>query len=591
MNRIAGIRLAVFLIALVVGFASLHWRTSAILDTTDQLIDDANELLRVVKGIRDGSSAKAAQAEVVKLAGKMKAGEDKFEAKRQEVNRNGGVTENGVAAVDKKIDQYKSIVVQIEHEIERIALMPNLPPDFLSSLQAAVGVSSGQVAQNESPFVPEPAQPAIPTSFGDLRRHMGREMPAGPSMGPRPGAESRPHNRSIGGGSQVGGYGELIERFGRDKVVRVIVVNYAAIAAQIDKVAKEISNAAPEMVSCEMTGPQVLLAPVNDFDAFCKRLSFAEIGMRDDAQKIVTIKVELTRFGAPPSQSADRAPEHFGDPNRDIVSSLLGQYGAARPDASDHSSASSSSREPDTGSKTPESEQLKNLRPGVLSRSDPATSEANPFTEQGTGSPTSDEQQREYSRLAEAINSDETLIRQDAVSALLKVKPSDVADPKTRKAIARGYKNVATGSDPFQAAKAVQGLVIWGGKYSVPILVEVMEKDTRGMLEEVYGALVELKDPKGAAALTEQLVNSSKREKVSDAIKQMGEVGEDALINAISSNNSDVAIEAVKLLGKIGTQRCLALLTTASDSPNDDIRGAAADAKSAVEKRIKTTSD
>src|SRR5438105_3098771 len=79
--------------------------------------------------------------------------------------------------------------------------------------------------------------------------------------------------------------------------------------------------------------------------------------------------------------------------------------------------------------------------------------------------------QREYARLAQLLNSDDTFGKREAVDAFLKVRPSDVPDANTRKLIARGYRDIATGTDFFEKEKAIQGLAIWGGKYSVPILI------------------------------------------------------------------------------------------------------------------------
>src|SRR5262245_8906343 len=47
--------------------------------------------------------------------------------------------------------------------------------------------------------------------------------------------------------------------------------------------------------------------------------------------------------------------------------------------------------------------------------------------------------QREYARLAQLLNSDDHFGKREAAETLLRVRPSDVANPDTRKLIARGY--------------------------------------------------------------------------------------------------------------------------------------------------------
>src|SRR5262245_38578570 len=68
--------------------------------------------------------------------------------------------------------------------------------------------------------------------------------------------------------------------------------------------------------------------------------------------------------------------------------------------------------------------------------------------------------QREYARLAQALNSSDTFAQNDAAETLLKVRPNDVANPETRKLIARGYRSLALESHGFGQEEAIRGLVI-----------------------------------------------------------------------------------------------------------------------------------
>jgi hypothetical protein len=558
MGRLNGIRLVIFVIAMIaslVGMSSLHRRTSAILTSSDQLIADAKELVRLVQGIHDASSAKAVQSKVVNLASKLKNGEEQLVAEAKETDRKGGVTEQGLENLKKKVAEYQSVCHQLEREVTRIALIPDLPPDFLPSLVAAADPSRS-AGPRSIPAIPDPPQaeaPAAPTSFAE----------APPPATPQPPPVSQPGQPApIAGGSTSppSSYDVLVTRYGKEKVVRVVITNPSEIVAQINEASTAISKAAPEMLVCELTGDKVVLAPVNDFDAFCNKLDFANVVGRDDAERTVTVKIDLAKVGT----FAAHAPDPQG----------IASVGSNTPD-----SAASLSTEPPS-------------EPADNSESAKASSpEVNPFREQKAETQSDEQRQAEYSRLAKGLYSDVAFVRQSSVTSLLTVRPTDVTDPNTRKLIARGYRAAAMGDDPFQASRAIQGLVIWGGKYSVPILVELMEKDNRGALVEVYSALAEIKDPKGAEALTRQLTNRSKRENASHALEQMGDVGENALVKAISSSEVETTVAALKLLAKIGTPRCMTELEKALRSSSDEIRQAGSEAKKAIEERTKTVGD
>jgi hypothetical protein len=195
--------------------------------------------------------------------------------------------------------------------------------------------------------------------------------------------------------------------------------------------------------------------------------------------------------------------------------------------------------------------------------------------------------QREYARLAQLLNSDDTFGKRDAVDALLKVRPSDVTDPNTRKLIARGYRDIASGSSFFEKEKAVQGLVIWGGKYSVPILIEMLDKDKHGQSEQLYDALAKLKDPAGAEAITRHLGDFFTHEKAVNALRRMGPAAEGALIKAAPSNNADVSLAAVALLGEVGGKKSIDVLQKASEAKNPQVKLAAREALKKVRLRFK----
>jgi len=211
----------------------------------------------------------------------------------------------------------------------------------------------------------------------------------------------------------------------------------------------------------------------------------------------------------------------------------------------------------------------------------PATSETAKAPEP---SPADSALQREYARLAQLLNSTDTHGRREAADTLLRVRPNDVANPETRKLIARGYRAVAM-EDRLGQESAIRGLVIWGGKFSVPILIELMEKERTRVPEEIFEGLASLKDPQGAEAVARYLGNFFNNDAAVSALRRMGSVAEDAVMKAAPSNDPKVSLAAVHLLGDVGSDKSLPILQRAMQSRNAEIKFAARESTKRIRER------
>jgi hypothetical protein len=203
-------------------------------------------------------------------------------------------------------------------------------------------------------------------------------------------------------------------------------------------------------------------------------------------------------------------------------------------------------------------------------------------------SPAGSSLQREYARLAQLLNSDDTFGKQEAASTFLRVRPSDVANPDTRKLIARGYRSLALDGRGGSQDDAIRGLVIWGGKHSVPVLVELMENEKLGISDEIFTALGNLKDPRGAEAVARSLGNFFNHDKAVSSLRKMGSAAEDVLIKAAPSSDPKVSLAAVLLLGDVGSEKSLVSLQKASSSKNREIKMAAREAIKRIRQRQRT---
>jgi hypothetical protein len=421
---------------------------------------------------------------------------------------------------------------KVGSEIQRVAMIPNLPPNFLSSIRA-VAEGSTATAQAAPPVVPQqsPESPAPATSVASQPQtgpNVPGEAAAGSAAQHRPGGNSN---------SDLLTRDELIARYGKEKVVKVIIVNQFDLVAQLDQVATAISNAAPEVISCDLKGGEVTVAPVNNFDAFCKEFDFAEVLGRDEAEATVTIKVDPTKVAAAASRRVKPTVERVGGPDGDDAKKEL------------------------------EAEMLRR----AADRS-------------GLPSPTDSDYHKKLCDIM--VDPAQWALKDRAIDALLQISPEEIPDKAVRKQIARNFREMAKNETHGPAErKAIQGLALYGGKFSVPILIDLLDRRNGPAPSELFEALGMYPDPQGADAVTRQLGNVFNHEAAVGALRAMGRAAEDALQKAAPSNNPKISLAAVQLLGEVGTQKSLSLLAKAAKSTNRDVADAAQEARKAIRER------
>jgi HEAT repeat protein len=194
----------------------------------------------------------------------------------------------------------------------------------------------------------------------------------------------------------------------------------------------------------------------------------------------------------------------------------------------------------------------------------------------------------DYARLADLLHGGNSAQRREAIKELLQIEPGAVKDKETKKRIARGFREIAFGEmSKLERGEAIRGLVIWGGKYANPLLVDLLDREKLAAPPEVFDGLAMLKEPEGAAAACRQLDNSFNRDAAVACLRKMGASAEDTLIKAAQSNNPKISLAAVNLLGEVGTIKSTDLLNRATKSDNLDIRDAARSAMNSIRERNK----
>jgi hypothetical protein len=194
-----------------------------------------------------------------------------------------------------------------------------------------------------------------------------------------------------------------------------------------------------------------------------------------------------------------------------------------------------------------------------------------------------------FDKLAERINSTDGANSEKAIDALLQTSPSSVS-PETTKKIARAFKQLAESKSPA-AKKGIKGMVVWGGQYSGPILLKLLEQPQPAEEEQLIEALGQIKHAPAAAAIAARLGSFELYQCAFTALQEMGPEAEDALLAVASSQNPQIALAAVELLGLCGDQKCLPVLNKVLSHPHSKVRKACEQALQKIKERAKETKE
>jgi hypothetical protein len=199
-----------------------------------------------------------------------------------------------------------------------------------------------------------------------------------------------------------------------------------------------------------------------------------------------------------------------------------------------------------------------------------------------------------HAQLAEHLFDAQSPFHEKAVQTLLNVPREEVADKKVRGRIAQGYRQVAFAEGSAHAAAGVRGLVAWGGKFSAPLLIELLEKSAAagggtGVEEALYEGLGSLATPECAAAVVERLGAATSSPAAVACLRKMGPVAEQPLVDLLPFESADANLAAINLLADVGSRKSNAILRKATKSENEDVASAALEAIRKIRERERQT--
>jgi HEAT repeat protein len=329
---------------------------------------------------------------------------------------------------------------------------------------------------------------------------------------------------------------ELCKQNGFEGVVQLDFTNLTPELSQ--KAYDKLQKAAPgaqvlsldPRVNFEKTS-RIALGPARDYKAVLKSVDFGTVTFEDEGQRVIQVTVDRRKLGAlGNTDEEERELKWKADQEK-------------RDREMEEARARAASNFPDMSERT-----------SIPNSSDPDY----------------------YDKLADIMATGEHFAKEKAIDALLNATPTEVSSPETRKKIAKNFKKLAESDSTFDKKKAIKGLVIWGGQFSVPILLKMLDDSHHFEQIEIMKALGDLKDPQAAEALASRLGDFSTHDVAFAALKQLGSGAEDALLDVAPSEDPKICLAAITLLGNSGTEKSLEFLRQAqSASRNSDVRAAA----------------
>ncbi len=178
-------------------------------------------------------------------------------------------------------------------------------------------------------------------------------------------------------------------------------------------------------------------------------------------------------------------------------------------------------------------------------------------------------------QLIAKLGEDRGFAKRNAIKEIARLDPKSV-EPKTRRdEVTKLLNQIVRESDPFSQKEAVRALGTWGNSDSVDRLIEMInDPRSRMVSRDVYAALGQLKDPRAAMAVSRKIADFFDKDAARQCLRSMGPLAEDALIAIAPTNDSEVCMAAVTLLGELGTEKSMATLRTGLRSKNPAVRQA-----------------
>ena len=199
---------------------------------------------------------------------------------------------------------------------------------------------------------------------------------------------------------------------------------------------------------------------------------------------------------------------------------------------------------------------------------------------------------KQVQQLINQISGDNGFEKRDALKELTKIDPPAEAEDETRQAVIKVLNDAAIDEDHFTQQEAIETLGKWGDKSSVDVLLSLLaDRRSRSLNKELYRALGQLKDARSAMPVAERLGDFFDRDAAEACLREMGSIAEDALLIVARSSDGEISLRAVRVLGDVGTEKCLPTLREGLRSRNPAVKEASKMALRKVRLRQNSTEE
>ncbi|HLA85233.1 MAG TPA: hypothetical protein VJL29_10595 [Thermoguttaceae bacterium] len=344
----------------------------------------------------------------------------------------------------------------------------------------------------------------------------------------------------------LNGVSEMLQVNGHE---RTVLIDFENLPPSLQQSAfDKLKPAVPNLRLVELRAGNILsaeIAPVDDYQTLVQSLDFGRIKFEDAGQRRIVIEIDRRKLGA-----------------------------RANSDEEEHRLAGADFRR--------EQEARQKVREEARRHVEVERAKAK-AERQG---PQPDDPDY-FEKMAERMMSDDPFVRNKAIEAMAEADPSRVTSPETRKMIARHFRSLLFESHFIDQEKCIKGLVLWAGKYSVPVLLELLETDkiSIGNRAVFFRTLGDLKDPRAARPVAKELKDPNSQEGALECLRRLGPAAEDAILEAFPTLAPWDHIKIVQLLGDCGTNKSLRLLREGQRSRNLALRMASKQAAAAIRKR------
>eukprot|EP00172_Hildenbrandia_rubra_P004666 Plantae.Rhodophyta-Hildenbrandia_rubra.ctg9911.p1 GENE.Plantae.Rhodophyta-Hildenbrandia_rubra.ctg9911~~Plantae.Rhodophyta-Hildenbrandia_rubra.ctg9911.p1 ORF type:complete len:834 (-),score=113.93 Plantae.Rhodophyta-Hildenbrandia_rubra.ctg9911:206-2707(-) len=408
--------------------------------------------------------------------------------------------------------------------------------------------------------------------------------------------------------SYVQALDQAVAKYGSRRVLVVKVANHAELSemeARFSSIGECFKRVIPEPKRSYWSQQDEggFIAPVEDFDALCRAIDFGEVLSEVD-KPILMLKIKMypsaLAYGEEEEEEEEEEFEQAGF--SDFPGELVDEHLTALEEMRD--------RAPPEMRK--HLDEAIRLHKEFLNKGRARQARAN-GKKTGRGDDDEDDYANDFNnwpskptkpkqelpdpsdsdylpKLADLmVNPKGRVLEAAALEELLKIDPKTISDRYTFNRIARNFKKLAFEPGLHQK-KAIRGLVHYGGKYSVPPLIELLQ-DTRQeeVVRVILDGLVKTKEPRGIAEIARQTKVVFNTKLAIKAMRQIGPSGETALLEELETINeireSHAALEIIALLGEIGGDESKMRLRNATKNYNKEIRSAARDALQEIEQR------